>query len=221
MYKYDITGQRFGTLTVIKRCDPSPGERNSKWLCKCDCGNEITALRCSLVSGHTKSCGANLHRKGVNSTHGMTGTRLFHEWLSMRRRCKPNSSDSKTYYDRGIFVCEEWEQNFDPFYNWAIASGYADNLSIDRINNDDGYHPGNCRWIPIEEQQSNKSNTVRINIDGKERCLRTYCNQIGFPYKTAHLRYRRMKQKGIPIDIEKLFLPVDKNKMALRYRNAQ
>lgn len=218
MYKYDIVGKRFGHLVVLGRCDPVPGERNSKWLCQCDCGNLTKVARCTLVSGHTKSCNANIHRKGANSTHKMSKTRLYQEWLSMKRRCRPDSQDARTYYMRGITICDEWLLDFVAFKSWAIANGYDDSLSLDRIDNNKGYSPDNCRWVPIALQQSNRSNTVLVEHEGQQYCLRTLCEKIGFPYKTAHQRYMRLKRRGEAIDTSKLFAPINTSKITFKCR---
>lgn len=154
----------------------------------------------------------------ANSTHGLSGTRIHHEWTSMKRRCKPNTADAKTYYNRGISICDEWQYDFLAFYSWAMSHGYNDSLSLDRIDNNKGYSPNNCRWIPITKQQNNKSNTVHIFYNGKDYCLRNLCMEIGFPYKTAHRRYQRMKKKGLPINTDKLFSNIQKDKIPFRYR---
>lgn len=159
-----------------------------------------------------------MSKKGINKTHGMSKTRIYHEWTSMRRRCKQNSPDAYLYYDRGISVCDEWQNDFMPFYQWSMENGYSDNLTIDRINNDLGYYPENCRWITIEKQQSNKRNNVKVQYNGKEYCLRQLCKEVDFPYKTAHRRYQRMKNKNQSINIEKLFAPIQTDKISFRYR---
>lgn len=219
MGKYDITGQQFGYWTALGRDTEYVSKRTSKWICQCECGTIKSVFKGSLLSGRSKSCGCHRHdnSKGINATHGMSGTRIHHEWLSMRRRCAPNSVDSKNYYDRGISVCPEWER-FEPFYQWAIENGYNDSLSLDRIDNNSGYCPENCQWIPIEEQQGNKTNTVYVTYEGEQYCLRTLCRKIGFPYKTAHRRLQRMRAKGKPIDTDKLFEPIHKDRIAFRYR---
>ena len=218
MSKYDITGQVFGYLTVIGRDESSIGQRNSKWFCRCKCGNITSVARCSLVSGHTFSCGCK-HYESHNRVHGMTGTRLYSIWASMNDRCRNGHSKSKTYTERGITVCEEWQMDFIAFSNWAIDNGYSESLTIDRIDNNKGYSPENCRWITIEAQQANKSNTIKIMYNGEERCLRTVCTDIGFPYKTAHRRYQRMKKRGEPIITEKLFEPIHTEKISFRFRH--
>lgn len=220
MQNSNIIGQKFGLLTVIDRDYSYKNPKHTKWICICDCGNQKSVFRNSLISGKTRSCGClqNKGTKGINQTHGLSKTRIYKEWLSMRKRCKPDSSDAKNYYNRGIKVCDEWQNDFISFYNWAINNGYSDLLTIDRINNDKGYSPNNCRWITNEQQQSNKSNNVKVLYNGKEYCLRQLCQKLNFPYKTAYNRYQRMKAKGI-FDIQKLFAPIQKEKISFRYRH--
>lgn len=209
----DLTGKHFGMLVVLER-DQSSKTASPKWICKCQCGNIKSISSQALRTGRTKSCGcqANKGKKGINKTHGMSKTRIYHEWSSMRRRCKPNSNDSKTYYDRGITVCNEWQTDFMSFYKWAMASGYNDSLSIDRIDNDLGYSPDNCRWIDIRLQQEHKSNTVKISYNGQEYCLRRLCLELNFPYKVAHARYMRLKRENKPISTDFIFAPREKHK---------
>lgn len=221
--KDDITGRKFGMLTVIGRDFSFKSPKRTKWICRCDCGNEKSILRDSLMSGRCNSCGCQMYKshKGINKTHGMSRTRIYHEWTSMRKRCNPNSKDAKNYYDRSISVCDEWQKSFLPFYEWAMANGYDDTLTIDRIDNNKGYYPENCRWVTIAQQQSNKVNTVHIEYEGETYCLRQLCLKIGFPYKTAHQRLRKMQKKGLPVDTDRLFAPIHKEKIPLRNRKQE
>lgn len=221
MKNYDITGQTFGHWTVIRKDDPHPGCRNSYWICRCVCGTERSVNRSTLVNGRSSSCGCvpSDKRKGINMTHGMSRTRLFHEWTSMRRRCSnPNGKCAKNYCLKGITVCEEWNK-FELFRDWAFANGYSDSMTIDRIDNDKGYSPDNCRWVPFANQARNKTNNRIVEYNGEKWCLRTLCTHLGFPYKTAHRRYMSALRAGKPINIEKLFEPVHSEKIATRYRN--
>ena len=210
MVKTDIIGQKFGKLTVIGIDKSYLNPKNPKYICICECGNKKSIFKSSLTCGRSKSCGCNQYKgkKGINATHGMSKTRIYHEWLSMRNRCMPNTKNSKNYYCRGITVCDEWQNDFMHFYIWAMNNGYKDSLSLDRIDNDKGYYPDNCRWITIEEQQANKTNTIRITYQGKEYSLHSLCVYLNLPYKSIHKRYKKMKSKNEPIDIDKLLAPV-------------
>ncbi len=158
----DLTGQRFGRLTVVQRAGTSKQGR-ALWLCRCTCGKETVVLSSSLRRGATQSCGCihseMLHNRitAQNTTHGGKGTRLYRIWHGMKQRCyNPKSDHYNLYGGRGISVCAEWLHDFATFQKWAVSHGYQDDLTIDRIDNDKGYSPDNCRWVTVKEQNNNK-----------------------------------------------------------------
>ena len=152
--KNDLTGKRFGKLTVIAYAGKSK-KREYLWHCKCDCGKETISRGYHLMSGHCKSCGCTRGR--THKTHGLSNHQLYHTWSSMKQRCtNPKVPEFNAYGGRGIKVCDEWTHDFKAFYDWAMANGYDPKLSIDRIDNDKGYSPDNCRWATMEQQIANR-----------------------------------------------------------------
>lgn len=147
----DLTGQRFGRLVALEPTE----ERSDKkivWCCLCDCGNEAFVISSHLRSGHSKSCGC--LKKDSSTVHGMYKTREYNAWDGMIQRCEnPNCTAYKDYGARGISVCKRWHI-FENFY--ADMGECPKGLTIDRINNDGNYEPGNCKWSTRKEQQNNR-----------------------------------------------------------------
>ena len=154
----DLVGKRFGRLKVIA----DSGQRKNRkvlWECVCDCGNKHFVKTDCLQSGKTQSCGCfkDVSRIKTHTTHGLYHKRLYKIWAGIKYRClNKDSSGYKYYGGRGITICFEWLNNPDVFYKWAMANGYSDNLTIDRVNNNGNYEPSNCRWVDIKTQANNR-----------------------------------------------------------------
>ena len=189
----DLTGKRYGRLTVIKRVHKD-GEKCSHWLCKCDCGNETTVIACNLKAGRTQSCGC-LNReaaKTAHTTHGHTGTRIYNVYHKMiDRTINPNDKSYKDYGGRGIKICDEWLNDFVSFYNWSIANGYKDGLTIDRIDVNGGYNPQNCRWATPKDQANNRRSNVNITYKGQTQTMMQWAELLNINYITL---WKRIKQ---------------------------
>lgn len=157
-------GDRYGRLTVIEEAPPIQWRKYKKRMvhCICDCGKTTTVRLEYLRSRHTESCGCN--RKSISAkvriTHGKSGTRLHGIWAGMLARCRNKKVKSYKYYGaKGVKVCEEWH-DFKTFRKWAMANGYQEHFTIDRINPFGNYEPSNCRWIPMSEQYYTRRDAV-------------------------------------------------------------
>lgn len=158
----DITGNRYGSLTIEARAE-NGSDGAVRYFCRCDCGGSITVRAKHLKSGAVDNCGClrtprAMQTRIENGTgHGGNGTRLYRIWSGMKQRCyNPRRSRYPDYGGRGITICQEWKNDFSEFQRWALSNGYADNLSIDRINDNKGYSPENCRWATVEQQNNNR-----------------------------------------------------------------
>lgn len=129
--------------------------------------------------------------KNPNYKHGLRNTRLFRIWNNMKTRCyNPNAEHYDRYGERGIIVCDEWLNDFQAFYDWAMSNGYQENLTLDRKDNDGPYSPNNCRWATQKEQANNTSRCKYITINGETKTAREWCTITGVNYSTALDRIR-------------------------------
>ena len=148
----DLSGRKFGMLTAKYATEKRDKRGSVYWHCVCDCGNEVVISGKKLTGG-VESCGCKKGQIGAKSKGG----RLYRIFSGMKSRCyDPNATGYKNYGGRGIKICDEWLSDFWAFYNWAMQNGYKEGLTIDRIDNDQGYSPQNCRWATIAEQNRNK-----------------------------------------------------------------
>lgn len=167
MKPLDLNGRTFGRLTVVGRSDKSP-DGAVWWNCRCECGNSKCARGADLNRGFIQSCGCwRREMPTTRATHNGSSSRLYRIWQAMRDRTGNSRASRFAYYGgRGITVCDEWA-DFSAFQQWALGNGYADNLSIDRINNDGNYEPANCRWATQAEQVRNRRSKSQMQHHGE------------------------------------------------------
>ena len=163
--KLEITqGTRFNQLIVIS--ETSPKHKNRRFLCRCDCGNEVTVYLDRLRHSLTQSCGCYQRQRARESqtAHGMRRSSSYNSWSGMVARCKnPNHPAFDSYGERGIKVCDRWLK-FENFY--ADMGEKPDNHSLDRIDNNGSYCPENCKWSTVKEQNNNKRSNRLLTADG-------------------------------------------------------
>jgi hypothetical protein len=164
-------------LTFIENI---PGNsRKAKYLCIC--GTEKILFKSNVNQGYTKSCGC-YNRKVVIerlTTHGLTNHPLNGVWYKMHDRCyNPNVKSFKDYGARGIFICEEWRDNFLAFYNWAIKNGWRKGLTIERIDNDKEYSPQNCKIDTRKAQANNRRSNTMLLFHGVEKTISQWANEV-------------------------------------------
>jgi hypothetical protein len=190
----DISGQRFGKLAVIGR-EYRPGERQAHWRVRCDCGGEAVVRGGRLRNGRQRSCGCDGRERvsAASRTHGRTSDSIFTIWSGMRQRTRnPNSGGYENYGGRGVTMCDRWFDSFEAFLS-DMGERPSELHSIERIKNDRGYAPGNCRWATGKEQCRNRRNNHIVIYRGKSMTLMDACEKggAGISWHTARNRIER------------------------------
>jgi len=191
----DKIGSKFGRLTVIRRLEdkiyPS-GKPSQRWLAQCECGKFTEVLWMRLVAGKTSSCGClrDESRKRVSRTHGLSKTPAYAVWCAMRARTSnPNNHAFKHYGERGITVCDRWDNSFEAFLE-DMGERPTASHSLERIDVNKGYTPDNVRWDTWKVQQRNRRNNRILEIDGQSKCLAEWSDISGLGFSTI---LRRIK----------------------------
>src|SRR5262245_22229455 len=170
-------GTKFTRWTII-----GPGvytDNRSRYPCRCECGREGLVDRGNLRAGKSTSCGClglenrtRAARKHGDSGHGKPRNRLYGIWQAMIGRCHCKTNRAYLAYGgRGIIVCQTWRHSYESFKAWAMANGYADNLTLHRIKNDGSYDPGNCKWATLFEQANNTRTSRWLTAWGEKKTL--------------------------------------------------
>lgn len=200
----DRTGDRVGRLLVISRAEDketTAGKRYVRWLCRCDCGAEVKVMSGHLNEANTTSCGCALRDILIerNATHGGTGTPEHETWRGIKERCSdPKSAAFNDYGGRGIKLCERW--NDFRLFLADMGTRPSPEHSIDRIDVNGNYEPGNCRWATRTEQSRNRRNNIVVELNGQRMPLSQAVETLGGDkqaYKTVH---KRMKYRGMTFD---------------------
>lgn len=190
----DLTGMIFGDLIVIKLHSKKP----TKWLCKCKCGNTSIVDTRNLRSGHTTTCGCSKYKTPANATHKLRNHRLYNVWNGIKQRCNnPNNQRYNMYGGRGIKICDEWNDNFKNFYDWAMDNGYNENAkygecTIDRINNNGNYEPDNCRIVSFKVQANNTSRNNFITFNGETHTLSQWSEILNISKRKVETKFKKL-----------------------------
>lgn len=209
--RQDLSGQIFGPLRVLYKTDKK-GRLSTYYMCQCKCGNVHEQAHRNIKKQRKHGC--KKCRKGIALSHGESNTNLYARWLLIKRRC----SDQKfinfhDYGKRGITVCDEWNNDFLVFKKWAEEAGFAENLTIDRIDVNGNYEPSNCRWITIQEQAHNKRTSLLYTINSVTKTVAQWSDHYAINRYTV---YKRL-EKGIPI-LDALTLPTERKGSKKRMR---
>lgn len=200
MGNIDLSGMRFSRVTVIRK---SGYKRNGGvvWVCRCDCGTFCSATTNHLRMGKKKSCGCITRENAASGdhqrTHGMTKTKIYQKWLGIKKRCNnPNEQNFRNYGARGIKICKEWKNDFSAFRDYVSALPHygEEGYSLDRINNDGNYEPGNLRWATKHEQNTNRRNSAFYEYKGNKIPLTDLSKLVNVPYGTLRSRYQQHRE---------------------------
>lgn len=211
----DLTGKTFGRLTMVEYM----GQKNNKssWRCICVCGTEKVVSKDKIKSGGTVSCGCYarewLKTNKPNclghqvSLHGKSNTKEYKAWSSAKDRCfNPKTKNWHIYGGRGITMYQPWADSFEEFFKY-IGNAPSKKHSIDRIDNDGNYEPGNVRWATQEEQCNNKTKNIFVEIDGVNKSVTAWCKERGLSHGTI---FRRISKGMSPFDA--INKPIDLSK---------
>lgn len=187
----DLTSKRFGILVVIgfaRIKETASKSRQYRWKCRCDCGNDVEVDGCCLRRGSARSCGC----QPTYQKHGMTKHPVYQVWCALKSRClNPGNACYSHYGERGISVCGKWKESFEAFYA-DVGDRPSPMHTIERINNDGNYEPGNCRWATRAEQNENTRQTRLLSHNGETLSVGKWARKTGIQRKTITSRIDRL-----------------------------
>lgn len=186
----DLSGKMFSRWTVLEFHSKING--NTRWSCVCDCGTNKVVFASTLKNGVSKSCGCMRREMTISrmtkhgNASGGTTTQTYNSWAGMFQRCdNKDNAAYQNYGGRGIKVCEQWYV----FENFLRDMGVRPKgTTIDRIDNDKGYYPENCRWATAKTQSGNRRYMQIVEMHGVSKPLYVWCDELDVPYKLAHSR---------------------------------
>ena len=187
----DISGCEYGFVTVLGRVK-STGHNNSVWQCRCRCGTVRTFYKQQLTKYPNVNCGCQTARllSERHRKHGKSKSLVYKAWAAMKDRCfNPANTHYYAYGGRGISVCDRWRDSFDSFL--ADMGDRPDGFTIERIDTNGDYEPGNCRWASRKEQQNNRRCNVRLEIDGVTKTISEWSEYSGVHRSVVVSRIRR------------------------------
>lgn len=193
MKTIEIKGEKFGRLTAI-RLYGRDSHGQQIWHCKCQCGNTTKSLLSNLKAGISKSCGCARIESLIKAakTHGLRKHKLYTTWHNMKARClNKKNYQYKDYGGRGITVSKIWAKSFISFYNWAMKNGWSPSLTLDRVDNNRGYYPTNCKFSTRNGQSRNQRSNHLITYNGLTLCCSEWADRIGIKYTTLNSRINR------------------------------
>lgn len=192
----DLVGRRFGRLVVTERAENAPSGL-TRWKCKCDCGNECIVIANNLMRNHTTSCGCfkDESRISVHTKHGLSDTRIYGVYGKIKARCyNENNPSYPRYGGRGITMCDEWKNDPEAFCEWAYAHNYREDAdygecTVDRIDNNEGYSPENCRIADEKTQANNRRSNLIIEHNGEKKTLAQWRDYFGMTQWQAYKNF--------------------------------
>ncbi len=215
----DIIGKKFNKITVKRYIGKK--KNHHMYECECECGKVCFAERNHIISGHTKSCGC-YKKEATRKINGLGKTRLHSIWNSMHARCYCKTHKDYHIYNK-LGICKEWNsknkhQGFLNFYEWAKNNGYDDSLTIDRIDNDKGYSPENCRWVTPYDQCRNLKRNIWVEYKGENKLLMDWLSELNMTRgKYNNIVWKNKKTPQEAFDIH-LYMKYNRKKCCYEYK---